>query len=334
MATNSVAKIFKKFVSRLGGKILIEPKFGVVGQMSFSKNKPFYFKNTSLDINGFAAAEIARDKDYTKFFLSKASYKVPQGKAFFSNYWCKVNKTKNNITAAIKYARNLKFPLIVKPNSRSQGEGVYKISNAKRLRKILEALFGKNDIVLIEKYVPGKDYRIVVLDGKVEIAYERKPLSVTGDGKRSVEELFDKKINALKRYRKINVDFSDPRILEKLKEHYKLSPKKVLEVGREITLLDNANLSSGGEAIDITDSIHGDYKNLAVKIAATMNLRFAGVDLIVPQDITKAISGGNYPICLEVNSSPGLNHFQTINNVARQRVENLYQRILIKLKGR
>ncbi|MEK7066626.1 MAG: cyanophycin synthetase, partial [Patescibacteria group bacterium] len=303
MADSNIVKILKKLALEVGCKILLEPKFGRVGQIYFSKDKIYYFKNTTIDINSFASAEIARDKDYTKYFLAKAGHLVPRGRAFFSDHWCEVNKTKNNLKEAIKYARKLKFPVIVKPNSRSQGEDVYKIFDETRLEKILKQLFKRNDIVLIEEYVKGKDYRIIVLGGEVKIAYERKPLSILGDGKKNIEELFNKKINLLKKYREIDTLFSDKRIVERLKNYYKISKKFVPKNGQEIVLLDNANLSSGGEGIDATEIIHEDYKKIAVDIAKSMNLKFAGVDLLIPGDITKPLNNKHdAPTCLEVNS--------------------------------
>ena len=173
------------------------------------------------------------------------------------------------------------------------------------------------------------------MDGEVKIAYERKPLSVVGDGKKNIEELFNKKINLLKKSREIDVLFSDKRIGERLKNYYRVSKKFVPKIGQEIILLDNANLSSGGEGIDATGIIHDDYKKLAVGIAKSMNLELAGVDLLVPGDITKPLDNRrDTPTCLEVNSSPGLNHYQTLGKEAEKRVENLYREILLKLRSR
>ncbi|MBI5140554.1 MAG: cyanophycin synthetase [Candidatus Vogelbacteria bacterium] len=333
MAQSTVAKILKKVSGDVGCKIVLEPKFGMAGQIRFSDGRVFYFKNTTIDINSFASSEIARDKDYTKYFLSKMGHRVPRGKAFFSDHWCEVNKTKNNLASAIKYAKKIKLPVIVKPNSRSQGEDVYNISNPERLEKILKRLFGRNDIVLIEEYIKGKDYRIIVLDGKVKIAYEREPLSIIGDGRRSVEELFDRRIKRLKRLRKIDIVFSDSRIRERLKNCYKISKSFIPKMGQKIILLDNANLSSGGEGIDVSEIIHEDYKKMAVDITRGMNLKLAGVDLLISGDISKPIRNkGDIPTCLEVNSSPGLSHYQTLGKEAKKRVKDLYLEILKSLK--
>ncbi|MBC1220616.1 cyanophycin synthetase, partial [Nostoc sp. UCD120] len=91
-----------------------------------------------------------------------------------------------------------------------------------------------------------------------------------------------------------------------------------------VYLLDNANLSTGGEAVDFTESIHPDFQKLAVSITKDMQLRLAGVDILA-SDITSPIV--DYTI-LEVNGAPSLSHYASFGEVQTKRVENLYLKIL------
>ena len=332
MAIMSVAEILKSFESRVGCQITIEPKYQRVGSIRFPAGKIFYFKNTTIDVNNFAAAEIARDKDYARFFMSRFGYNIPEGSSFFSEYWRKINNSTNNSYEAIVFANKLGYPLILKPNGRGQGEGVYKIHSEKQLSKLLPRIFKDNNIILLEKYIEGKDYRIVVLRDEVLIAYSRSPLFILGDGYSSIETLLENKIKNLNNLnRNLTVTISDSRIRERLRNLYKITPRFVPELNEKIILLDNANLSSGGEGEDVSDFIHHSYKELAIKLTRDMGLNFAGVDFITKNDIAEPINL-NETFILEINSSPGLAHYQTFGAGAEERVRELYLKILLLLK--
>src|SRR5690606_9867353 len=136
-------------------------------------------------------------------------------------------------------------------------------------------------IMIVEKQVLGTDYRLVVLDNKVISAYARISLAVVGDGRATITTLLKCKDQQFKRdKRDTHIPVTDPRITEKLKRSgltFDSIPKK----GERIQLLDNANLSTGGESIDVTSQVHPDFKRLAVKLTKDMGLRLCGVDLMV-----------------------------------------------------
>ncbi len=323
--------ILKSLEERVGCKILLEPKFNLAGSVSFEDGRIFYFKNTSIDINNFGAAEIAKDKGYTRFFMENAKYPIPKGATFFSDHWCKVNMVDNDIVEAIKFADQLGYPIILKPNNKSQGEDVFKIYDATQLNRILSSLFERHNIVLIEEYIPGNDYRIVVLDDEVVMAYQRVPSSVIGTGKDTIVELFTSRSEELKKIgRPLSINIDDQRIQERLSCFYKVDANYIPEAGQEIVLLDNANLSTGGVAVDVTGTIHRNYIEMATKLTKTMGLRFAGVDLITADDITQPPISMKF---IEINSSPGLSHFASLGQRFEKRVEQLYLKILIKLKN-
>jgi D-alanine-D-alanine ligase-like ATP-grasp enzyme len=282
----------------------------------------------SLDLNHIASSDIARDKDYAKFFMEQRGYPVAEGQTVFEDNWAETVKSHRKIPYAIKYAKKLGYPVIVKPNSKSQGSGVCLVWNKKELIRALREVFKGDKIALLEKYLPGHDYRIVVLDKKIISAYERIPLSIKGDGYNSILKLLKKKQKFfISSGRDTKINFKDKRIKLKLKRAgYNFN--SVLSKGEKIHLLDNANLSTGGDSIDVTNTIHSGFKKISVNITKDMGLRIAGVDIMVTKgDITQDPKNCSYYI-IEINSAPGLDHYVTTGKRQRMIVEAMYLKIL------
>lgn len=323
-----IAPILKKLAPQVGAKIIVEPEWGVAGQIIFKNGKKRYFRYSSLDLNTLGASEIAKDKDYANFFMKKMGYPTITGDTFFSNYWCEVIGSHKNIKAAEKYAKKIGFPLMAKPNSGSQGMNVIKVNNLSELKKALNKIFIHDNIALVQKIISGRDYRLVVLDGKIISAYERLPFSITGDGYSSVKDLISAKLNYfIKIKRPARLKLMDKRLLDNLKRQ-KLKLKSVIEAGRKVVLLDNANLSTGGESIDVTATIHPKFKKLAIKLTKDMGLRLCGVDLMIAGDISQEAK--KYWV-IEINSAPGLDHYIKMGAKQQKIVENLYLQVLKSL---
>lgn len=320
--------LLKKLGREIGAKVMIEPEWGIVGQITFKSGRKSYFRYNTLDLNPVGASDIAKDKDYAAFFMKKMGYPVPVGRAFASPDWASAIGSKNNQAAALKYARRLGYPLVVKPNSGSQGYGVAVVHSDKELQKALTYVFRGDKMALVQKPVRGRDYRVVVLDGRVISAYERVPLNVIGDGTSSIELLLKKKQRWFDiSNRDTSIKLDDPRIRAKLKlQGLKLS--SVPPEGLTIYLLDNANLSTGGDAIDVTDTIHPSFARIAAKLTEDMGLRLCGVD-IMTTDITKPAQ--KYCV-LEINAGPGLDHYVKTGAKQRTIVENLYRTVLKALE--
>ncbi len=318
-------QLLKKIAPTIGARVYIEPEWGVAGQITFRDGKKRYFRYNTLDLNPVGSSDIAKDKDYANIFMKRMGYPTVTGKAFYSNDWCKQIGSKQDIRAAYRYARKLGFPVVVKPNEGSHGTGVFLVRNQKEFMRAMRHIFKKDRVALVQHVVRGKDYRIVVLDNKVISAYERIPLSVVGDGSSSIKTLLKKK---QKRFRAggrdTRIKLDDIRISHKLGMQ-KLALRSVPERGKRIYLLDNANLSSGGDAVDVTKPIHPDFKKLAVKLTRDMGLRLSGVDLMVAGDIRNAPK--KYWI-LEINAAPGLDHYVQTGLAQQKIVENLYLKVL------
>lgn len=322
-----LGQILQKVAPRIRAKVLLEPEWGIVGQITFQNGRRRYFRYSSLDLNSLGAAEISRDKDYANFFMEKMGYPViPGSKTFFSTDWARaIGLPRRNINAAYRHARKLGFPVIVKPNSGSQGRGVALVHTRREFYRAMRIIFKHDRVALVQRPVKGKDYRLVVLDGKVISAYERIPLKVVGDGQSTILGLLKKKkkqFTASGRDTQIKTD--DPRIAEKLNRQG-LTLRSVPLKGVTVYLLDSANLSAGGESVDVTDKVNSAFKRFAVKLTRDMGLRLCGVDLIVQGDISRPLE--KFWV-LEVNAAPGLDHYAKSCRVQARIVENLYTQVL------
>jgi D-alanine-D-alanine ligase-like ATP-grasp enzyme len=325
-----ISEILKKLEKEAGVKIILEPEFGFSGQIVLKDNRKRYFRGTSIDINTLGASDIAKDKDYAAYFMKKMGYPVTESYKFYSDKWAKTIKSDKDIDKGYQKAQNLSFPVILKPNDGSQGRFVTKVYNKNEYYKIAKEIFKKHNVMLLQKVAQGKDYRIVILDGKVISAYERIPLSITGNGKNTVKKLLDlKQKSFIKTGRDTQIDMDDQRIKMKLKREG-LSFDSVIDKDKKIFLLDNANLSSGGDAIDVTEWIGDGFKNIAIKLSRDMNLRFSGVD-IMTEDSIDSNNPKKY-VVLEINAAPGLDHYAFLGSKQKKIVHDLYKKVLQSLK--
>jgi D-alanine-D-alanine ligase-like ATP-grasp enzyme len=321
--------LLTKLGREIGATVLVEPEWGVVGQITFKGGRKSYFRYNTLDLNPVGASDIAKDKDYAAFFMKKMGYPTPRSKSFCSPDWAQAIGSKSDTGAALRFAKIIGYPVIVKPNSGSQGVGVSLVHSAKELQRALKQVFKSDKIALVQQPVRGRDYRIVVLDNKIISAYERIALSVTGDGRSTVAQLLKKKQRhfiAFKRDTLIKSD--DPRIRAKLRVQG-LRMNSILEANRIVYLLDNANLSTGGDAVDVTNEMHTSFKQMAIALTRDMGLRLCGVDIITA-DITIP---GKFCV-LEINAGPGLDHYVKNGPAQQKMVEDMYRTVLRSLAKR
>ncbi len=327
-----LGKLLKKIAPRIGATVFLEPEWEIAGQITFKSGKNSYFRYNTLDLNPVGASDIAKDKDYANLFMRRLGYPiVPDSKTFFSKKWAEaIGASRRMIDDAYAYSKRLGFPVVVKPNSGSQGSGVAIVHNKREFYRAIRVAFKLDRVVLVQRSVHGRDYRLVVLDDKVISAYERIPLNIVGNGKLSIQRLLQikqRQFIAAKRGTRIKVD--DPRITEKLKRQG-LTFHSAPSLGEQVFLLDNANLSSGGDAVDVTATVNPAFCQLAVQLTSDMNLRLCGVDLMVDGDINKPPIPGKYWV-LEINAAPGLDHYAKTGQAQEKIVEELYLKVLRNL---
>ncbi len=252
-----------------------------------------------VDSTSAVAETIAQDKNLTKHLLHAAGVPVPAGAPV---------KTTDE---AWELALRIGLPVVCKPQNGSQGKGVtVNIQTREQLDQAFEAATvaarGKGP-VLVEKFFPGSDYRLLVVGNRLVAAARRDPPQVVGDGRQSVRSLVDQ-VNADPRRGDghatalTKIRFDDIAIA--CLSGQNLTPDSVPEVGRRVVLRNNANLSTGGAATDVTDDVHPEVASRAIDAAAMVGLHVCGVD-VVCESITRPLEEQNGGI-VEVNAAPGL----------------------------
>jgi D-alanine-D-alanine ligase-like ATP-grasp enzyme len=191
--------------------------------------------------------------------------------------------------------------------------------------RAMRFIFARDRIALVQVPVSGKDYRIVVLDDRVISAYQRIPLNIVGDGKSTIHQLLAKKQRQfVAAGRDTIIRAEDARILENLKWQG-FTMRSVLGRAQRVYLLDNANLSTGGDAVEATAAVHPAFRDIAIHLTKDMGLRICGVDIMVEGDIAEKPS--KYWI-LEVNAAPGLDHYVKTGRAQQKIVEDMYLEVL------
>ncbi|MFZ5519817.1 MAG: cyanophycin synthetase [Pseudomonadota bacterium] len=248
-----------------------------------------------LDATSAVAESIAQDKDLTKKLLLAAGVPVPRGRPVTS------------LDDAWAAACEIGLPVVVKPQDGNQGKGVtVNIVTREHLETAFNAAaqYGQ---VLVEQYLPGHDYRLLVVGDRVVAAARRDPPQVIGDGVHTVRQLVDIVNRDPRRgdghatsLTKIRFDA----IAEARLKVQGLHPESVPAKGQRVILRNNANLSTGGTATDCTDDVHPEVAARAVAAAQMVGLHICGVD-VVCDSVLKPLEDQHGGI-VEVNAAPGL----------------------------
>jgi cyanophycin synthetase len=241
------------------------------------------------------AVELASDKEETNTILRDLGLPVPKQKL--------VRRPQD----AVRAAERIGFPVVLKPLSGNHGRGVS--INLKTPDEV-EAAFekarehGRN--VIVESFLEGYDHRLLVVNGKLVAAAKRMPGHVVGDGKNTIEQLVDtvnedprRGVGHEKVLTRLEFDHQAERLLQKIGYDRSTVPKK----GEIVYLRSTANLSTGGTAIDVTDVIHPDNREMAERTIKAIGLDIGGVDFLT-KDITESYREAGGGIC-EVNAGPG-----------------------------
>ncbi|CAH0205270.1 Cyanophycin synthetase [Peribacillus sp. Bi96] len=242
------------------------------------------------------AVENSCDKSLTKAILKGCGLPVPEGEIAHS------------IEDIFDSADRLGFPLVIKPYNGRQGQGVIThIKNKDELFNVINCLESHVEKYIVERHFEGHDYRLLIVNGELIASSLRLPPYVIGNGKETIRRLIEKENrNTLrgegheKPMSKIPLTHTVTCYLEKSNRTLNTIPKE----GELVQVVGNANLSTGGKAIDVTDQIHPTIKNMAVAAARAIGLDIAGIDFIC-EDISKPIDHSRTAI-IEVNAAPGI----------------------------
>jgi cyanophycin synthetase len=243
------------------------------------------------------AVEIACDKEDTHNLLNDLGLPVPKQEMVYST------------KGAIRAARRIGFPVVVKPLNANHGRGItINITDNELLEQAFEVAKerGTSRAVLIESFITGLDHRMLVVNGNLIAVAKRVPGHVVGDGKKTIQALVDdvnsdprRGIGHEKVLTKIEFDYQ----AERLMADAGYDKTSVLPKGETLYLRSTANLSTGGTAIDMTDVVHPDNREMAIRAIKAVGLDVGGVDFLT-QDITQSYKDIGGAI-VEVNAAPG-----------------------------
>lgn len=274
---------------------------------------------TMMDNTSALGVEIADDKERTKNLLASMGIPVPRGLSVISE------------DEALKAAETIGYPLVVKPLVGNHGRGI--TVNIISKEELLNAFRTASDIcqtILVERYLEGFDYRVLVIDGKFVAAALREPAYVIGNGKDNIEKLIEeinkdpeRGVGHENNLTQITIDYMTERFLAV----QELTLKSILADGRKIYIKSTANISTGGIAQDVTENVHPLNQLMAERVAKIIGLNVIGIDIIaasLESPLESGLSG-----VVEVNAAPGFRmHLNptkgTPRNVSAQVVDMLY----------
>jgi cyanophycin synthetase len=248
------------------------------------------------DRTGAIAEAIAQDKELTKQLLDAAGVPVPLGKTV---------RTAEEAWAA---ALEVGLPVVVKPQDGNQGKGVtVNITTQEQLNAAFAAAVEISDNILVERFLPGHDYRLLVVGNQVVAAARRDPPLVIGDGEHTIRQLIDQVNSDPRRGEGHATSLTKIRLddiaIARL-ELQGLAPDDVPPKGKRVVLRNNANLSTGGTATDVTEDVHPEMAARAVAAAQMAGLDICGVDVVCDSVIKSMEEQGGGVV--EVNAAPGL----------------------------
>ncbi|HQX94040.1 cyanophycin synthetase [Thermomonas sp.] len=241
------------------------------------------------------AVELASDKEETNKILGSLGLPVPRQELVTSQ------------TDALKAARRLGGPVVLKPYNGNHGRGItINVTGEDEIRAGFEAAREHSRSVIVETYLAGDDHRLLVVNGELIAATRRTPGHVVGDGRRTVAELVEVVNSDPRRgvgHEKVLTKLKLDREAELMLERKGYTADSVPPAGETVPLRSTANLSTGGTATDVTDIIHPDNRAMAERAVRAVGLDVGGVDFLSTNiaESYKSIGGG---IC-EVNAAPG-----------------------------
>jgi len=241
------------------------------------------------------AVDLASDKEETNALLRDLGLPVPDQRLVY------------NARAAARAAERIGYPVVVKPLRGNHGRGVsIGMSTAEDVEVAFEKAREHGRAVVVERYITGFDHRLLVIDGELVAAAKRVPGHVVGDGEHTIGELVEETnrdprrgIGHEKVLTRLELDHQALRLLAQ--KGY--TTEAIPEDGEVVYLRSTGNLSTGGTAVDVTDIVHPDNREMAIRAIKGIGLDIGGVDFLT-SDISKSYRATGGAIC-EINAGPG-----------------------------
>ncbi|MBC2579893.1 cyanophycin synthetase [Clostridium sp. DJ247] len=271
---------------------------GSIFQLGYGKYSKIIEATISHNTRSISV-DISCDKLLTKEILYNQCLPVAYG--------CIV---RNSLELMFK-AEKIGYPIVLKPRFGNQGKGVFvNIKNEKEALNAYRILSKNFSEVILEQYISGRDYRVCLVDGKVVAVAERIPPYIIGDGISTIKELISKINEDTRRGEDHEKNLTKIKVNDELKEYISKSGyslESILPDKEKVVLRENANLSTGGEAIDCTDTICKENIDICERAARTLEIDICGIDICCP-DISKPLNKEG--VIIEINAAPGIRMHQ------------------------
>ncbi|PYZ92546.1 hypothetical protein CR194_12820 [Salipaludibacillus keqinensis] len=291
-----------KFYSEIDGNHEHQLRYSLA-----SKEREHHFQGSKGDKISNEAQRICDDKYLTNEALKKAGVPIPLGRKF------EKEKTDQEL---VRYAEEIGFPIVLKPTNGSGGKGVIvNITSVDELTRSLQYVRKQLNYeeVIIEQFITGEEFRVYVLNNEVIAAVNRLPANVIGDGKSRISQLIEQKNEERK---KVPHLYNRPIKLDK--QFYTTTGAMGITLltiplkNERVMLKRISNISTGGDPVDVTDTMTEEMKQIAINAAnAIPDLPHCGVDMIIDRNRNKGV-------VIELNTRPGIgSHLFPIEGKAR-----------------
>jgi cyanophycin synthetase len=263
-------------------------------QLGYGKNQ-VRFRATMTERTSSIAVDIAGNKDETKRLLGDAAIPVAKGVTV---------STIDDVYSALK---SVGFPLVFKPLDGNHGKGA--TINVKTESEAVAAFHYAKEYsrrIIVERFITGHDFRVLVIDHKMVAAALRVPAHVKGDGESTIQQLIDKENEDPRRgygHENVLTEITVDRDTEDLLDKKGYTLETVAPKGEIVYLKSTANLSTGGTSIDVTDQVHPQNVFNCERISRIVGLDICGID-IMAENLTEPLTE-NGGVVLEVNAAPG-----------------------------
>lgn len=286
-----------------------------------NNDEKMLFSWSSSQLSSIVSHAFCVDKETTRHLLNAEKLPVPKGRSF----------APSETSAAIQYANLIGYPVVCKPLNGSKGEGVVvNIKSDDSLGKAFNALkrsVYKDSDVIVEKFVKGKDYRIVVVGDEVKGALCRELASVEGNGRHSTVELMLAK-HALRMRNPHFIERSsfidEENSFGNIEDHF-VDLERVPNDREHVVFGTSCNLSQGADSVDVLDELHPTLKQAAVKaVKCIPGLRYCGVDMLL-EDHTKSVGEAAAAI-IELNAKAAIGNCEyPVFGSSREVVKSVFE---------
>ena len=320
--TTPFLKRLREACALVGAKLEVIPGSDNSGRITLPSGRVRFFHRLQWDLNTLGAAAIAVDKDATMRVLKRSGHTVPTGRSF---YYVGRMREKRDIGGAYAYAKRLGLPVLLKPNDSSSDQHVTVAYTRAQFYSAAREVFAASKKLLVQRIARGSDCSIVVLDGEILMASEKTRPYVIGDGRSSIGELIaasQRRSRAAGHPTELRAD--DARVGRHL-AHTRRTLATVPRERERVDLLPCGNLGVGGDVREVTDVLHPELRQLAIRVVRDVGLRIASVDFVLSRPSDEPPKRCTV---LEVNSAPGLDTHERAVGWSRRRVDRMSRIVL------